>query len=441
MRKMYSLAVIMLALLILESCRKQDAGIVTQPEAVNYSSKVATEWMHTLQKIVQSENASPPVASRIYAYAAIGLYEAALPGMPGYQSLQGQIAGLSNIPDARMFSQLDHIASANEALYQIATKIFVTLKPENLKTIEDLHKKYTSEAYKRALSETVNSSADFGKMLAAAVLNRANNDNFSNTRSMQYIVPSAATNPAAWAPTGAVTIPLEPYWGELKCFAMENGAACTIKSTLPFSATQGSAFYTQAYEVYTTRLNLTEEQKAIANWWSDGSSQTATPPGHWVAIIDQLADRKHFDLGKAAEVYAMVNIAMADAFISCWDEKYKMNLLRPVTYIRNYIPGASNWSPLLNTPPFPEYPSGHSVASGAAGDILTRLLGNVAFTDSANTYLGYQPRSYNSFTQASDEAAISRLYGGIHYREAIESGVKQGREVSKVVLEKIHLKK
>jgi hypothetical protein len=440
-RKLYSLIVITAALLVLQSCRKQNDAIQVQPDAVNYSSKVATEWMHTIEKIVQSEGKNPPVASRIYAYEAIGLYESVVPGMQGYQSLQGQVPGLTNLPSARTFSKLDYISSANEALYQIALQIFVTLKPENAKAIEDLHAKYYNDAFRRVLSETVKSSADFGKMVSTAVLNRANNDNFANTRTLTYVVPSSTLNASYWSPTGPALAPLEPYWGQMKCFAMADGGACTIKSTIPFSTAPGSQFYNQANEVYATGLNLTAEQKAIANWWSDGSSQTATPPGHWVAIVDQIAERKNLDLGKAAETYAMVNIGMADAFISCWDEKYKMNLLRPVTYIRNYITGNTTWNSLLSTPPFPEYPSGHSVASGTASDILTRLLGNVAFTDSANVYLGYAPRSYNSFAEAADEAAISRLYGGIHYREAIENGLKQGKEVSKAVFDKIKLKR
>ncbi len=133
----------------------------------------------------------------------------------------------------------------------------------------------------------------------------------------------------------------------------------------------------------------------------------------------------------------MLNMGMADAFISCWDEKYKMNLLRPVSYIKTYKAGQSAWTSYIGTPPFPEYPSGHSIASGAAADILTRLYGNVAFTDSSNTGLGLAPHTYNSFTQAANEAAVSRMYGGIHFREAVENGLLQGKAVSKTLVQKI----
>jgi membrane-associated phospholipid phosphatase len=140
-------------------------------------------------------------------------------------------------------------------------------------------------------------------------------------------------------------------------------------------------------------------------------------------------------------MYALVNMGMADAFISCWEAKYKYNLLRPQTYIRNYISNATSWKPLIGTPPFPEYPSGHSVASGVAASILTSLFGNVAFTDNTNISVGIPARSYKSFTEAANEAAISRLYGGIHYREACENGVKQGELVASSVMKHIKLKR
>lgn len=427
--------------LLVAGCTKTDTLLPEVRPATNYTSDVATEWMSTLQGVVQDEGSNPPVASRIYAYAAIGLYESVLPSMSGYRSMQGQVPGLTSLPDSRLYGQLDAVASANEALFQVVSKIFPTLKAANKKRITDLHTKYYNAAFQKNHSDVVYNSVAFGNAVADAVMKRANTDGYADTRSRQYQVPSPLQNPSYWVPTGAVLAPLEPFWGSVKCFTMADAEACTVKSIIPFSTTPGSPFYLQAEEVRLTSLSLTEDQKNIAKWWSDGSSQTATPPGHWVNIIDQLSRRNGYNLGKAAELYAMVNVAMADAFISCWDEKFKMNLLRPVSYIRTYIPQGANWTPLLATPPFPEYPSGHSVASAAASNILTHLLGNIAFTDSANIHLSLPPRSYNSFTQAAEEAAISRLYGGIHFREAIVSGSLQGKEVARVVVETLKLKK
>ncbi|MDB5192873.1 MAG: phosphatase family protein, partial [Segetibacter sp.] len=260
------------------------------------------------------------------------------------------------------------------------------------------------------------------------------------TRSMSYTAPSPLLNPANWMPTGAATNPLEPYWGKVKCFAMATSAACTIPSSVPFSTVPGSGFHNMATEVYNTVKNLTTEQRNIALWWADDAGATSTPPGHWVSIIGQVVNTKNIGLGKASEAYALVTMSMADAFISCWDAKYQYNLLRPVSYIKQHIAGGNTWSTVLNTPPFPEYPSGHSVASGAAADVLTALFGNIAFTDQTGASLGYASRSYTSFHHAAQEAALSRLYGGIHYREAIDNGLVQGKEVAKAVFNKIKMK-
>jgi hypothetical protein len=144
-------------------------------------------------------------------------------------------------------------------------------------------------------------------------------------------------------------------------------------------------------------------------------------------------------LSVAAEAYAKVGIGVADAFISCWWTKYNYNYIRPVSCIRALI--ASSWLPFVVTPPFPEYTSGHSVQSGATAEILTDIFGaNYAFTDHTHDALGFVPRTFDSFYDAADEAAISRLYGGIHFRSAIDLGVAQGICVGQQVLANLHFK-
>jgi hypothetical protein len=194
-------------------------------------------------------------------------------------------------------------------------------------------------------------------------------------------------------------------------------------------------------EVLTTVNNRTVEQSNIRLWWSDATG-TQTPAGHWLGMLQYIIRQKGYKLDKAAELYAMTAIASADAFIACWDCKYRYNYLRPETYIHTYFPGQAVWSTgqFDITPPFPEYPSGHSVCSGACAEILTSLLGTVSFTDSINVNLGYVPRSFASFDAAAQEAAISRLYGGIHYRDAIESGLNMGKLVAQNLAAHVHLK-
>ena len=145
------------------------------------------------------------------------------------------------------------------------------------------------------------------------------------------------------------------------------------------------------------------------------------------------------DYMKTAAAYALTAISLADGFISCWDEKYRSNLIRPETLINQHID--DSWQPILQTPPFPEYTSGHSVVSGAASTALTILFGDdFAFTDDTEVPYGLPIRSYTSFNQAAAEAAISRMYGGIHYRSAVDLGLTQGRSIGQWVTQNVKMK-
>src|SRR5258708_39241550 len=191
-------------------------------------------------------------------------------------------------------------------------------------------------------------------------------------------------------------------------------------------------------EVKTTRDNLTEEQKAIAKFWVDTPGITGTPAGHWVSIENQLVSQLHRRLDRAAAMYALVGVALGEAFISCWGLKYQITLIRPETYIKRSF--RRSWAPYIQTPPFPEYPSGHSVASAAAAEVLTSLFGTVAFKDNTHKLHNMPPRYFTSFEAAANEAAISRLYGGIHYRPGIENGLRQGRCGGATAVSRIQLR-
>ena len=236
-----------------------------------------------------------------------------------------------------------------------------------------------------------------------------------------------------WVPTPpSFLTALQPFWGGNRCFAIGSGAARAPGDHPPYSEASGSAFRREAREVYDTVNALTSEQAAIARFWSDDPGATATPPGHSVSIATQVLRRERSSLAEAAETYARVGMAVSDAFVSCWFQKYRYNLLRPVTYARAQFD--ADWLPLLVTPPFPEYPSGHSVQSGAAFQVLTDLFGRqYGFVDRTHDELGFAPRHFRSFLEAADEAAVSRLYGGIHFRAAIENGLAQGRHIGRAV--------
>ena len=233
--------------------------------------------------------------------------------------------------------------------------------------------------------------------------------------------------------------PIEPYWGTLRPLALFYPEACNLPLNVPFSEDPDSTFYAQALEVKTVGDRLTEEQKEIGRYWIDTPGETGAPSGHWVSIQNQIVEQLDMNLQQAAGMYVQVNMALADAFISAWVLKYEVMLLRPETYIQTYI--QRNWQPYLSSPAFPEYPSGHSVVSGAASEVLTFLLGQVAFTDRTHIIYDHEPlqRSFTSFEHAEQEAAFSRMYGGIHYRVAIENGVRQGRCVGQQVIDNIRL--
>lgn len=188
--------------------------------------------------------------------------------------------------------------------------------------------------------------------------------------------------------------------------------------------------------VYDSTRDLSEEKKQIALFWDDSPGKTGTPAGHWVGIMSNVAEQLRPDIYQAAEAYVLLSIAVADAFISCWEEKYRSNVVRPVTYIHRVID--PNWDAFLVTPPFPEYPSGHSVQSAAAATVLTSVFGDgVGFVDDVHLNIGQPARRFASFRAAANEAAISRLYGGIHYPMAIEHGITQGNCVGRKVLEQV----
>jgi PAP2 superfamily len=194
-----------------------------------------------------------------------------------------------------------------------------------------------------------------------------------------------------------------------------------------------------AQEVYTTNVYLTEEQRTIAHYWADVSGTTGTPPGHWIAIVGQIARSDDLSLMAAAEGYVRVGLAVADAFISCWHTKYTYNLLRPETYITRLIDPA--WLPLLITPGFPAYTSGHATQSGAAATVLTAMFGRKAFTDTLHQDHDLEPRleprRFGSFDKAAAEAARSRLYGGIHYWFDNHYGLAQGRCIGQAIVDRV----
>ncbi|MFN0150169.1 MAG: vanadium-dependent haloperoxidase [bacterium] len=407
------------------------------PPAGASSSEVPRAWFDlylTLTK--QTAGFTPPVASRAFGYAGVALYEALVPGMPGHQTLAGQLNDLNSLPEPEAGSDYDWPTVANSVLASMARHLYPTATVANLEAITNLEAQFSDPRPAGVSEATFERSTTRGRVIADAIfiwsLSDGGHEGYLRNFPASYVPP---VGPGLWEPTprpgGLPPLPaLQPYWGANRPFVLAAGGnpnvVCEPAAPTAFSTDTNSQCFAEAIEVYAAVNNITAEEEAIARFWSDDAGTTPTPPGHSISILTQVLVMENASLATAAEAYAKVGIAVADAFISCWSAKYQFNLLRPITYINQHIDTA--WAPLLATPPFPEHTSGHSVQSGAAFGVMEELFGaSYAFVDHTHDARGLPAHSFASFDAAASEAAISRLYGGIHFRPAIEAGITQGR--------------
>lgn len=409
----------------------------------NYSGEIAIDWFELQLELAQTTPGfSPPVVSRAFAYSGITLYEAVAPGMEDHQSLAGQVNGLGELPQPIAGVEYDWRVVANTALYEIVHYMYFNTSEENFAKMETLYEQWHTTLEAEVEPAVMEASLTQGRVVANAILVWSLSDggyqgqltNFDET-----YVP--VTGEGLWVstprPNGDPLPALQPYWGDNRTFVINKDDECLLEPPPEYSEEEGTVFYQEALEVYETVNNLTEEQNEIALFWADDPGATATPPGHSTSITNQVLRQENATLEEAAVAYAAIGISQADAFILGWYYKYHYNLIRPITYIQNVIDPSWNTPEISDpvvTPPFPEYPSGHSVQSGAAAQVLTDLFGdNYVFTDHTHDALGFEPRTFESFYAFADEAAISRLYGGIHFRAAIELGVDNGKCIGEVV--------
>ena len=402
------------------------------PPASAYGAEVPAAWFDVALELVRSTPGySPPVASRAFGYAGVALHEALAPGLPEGRSLAGRLNGLTPLP--RPSDLAYHWPTvANSALARILRALFPTAPARNVEAVEALERTYSAQARALLPLGVYRRSVKRGADVAVHVFDWSKSDGGHEGFRDNFPPYTPPAGPALWTPTPPGFLPaLQPYWGLNRPFVLASGAACSPRPPLPYSERPSSTFYAECNECYLATTHLTPQQEAIARFWSDDPGATPTPPGHSVSILTQVVRALELPLDRAAEAYARVGIAVADAFIACWNAKYRYNLLRPVTYIRRVIDPA--WTPLLITPPFPEFTSGHSVQSAAAAQVLTDLFGPLPFTDRSHESRGLGARSFGSFAEAAEEAAISRLYGGIHFRAAIERGLEQGYCIGRAV--------
>ncbi len=447
-------------------------------------------WTATHYALARAERLSPVNASRVSVYAAIALYEGWAAFSDSLRTLAGQLNGLDSLPKPQRGQRYDPASVAVEAQTTVLLQLFREGFASTGVAIRALHDSLLGARVAQGVSRAIQArSQEYGDTLGKALLSWAAKDRYLETRTMSYTLPQG---PGYWVPTATeaeyrsqnlsaeqdlvqfdnptaaarpgvigdrsltvnrpkrmgttlvpginVTQPLEPHWGELRPFALQSADSCQAVPPMPFSTDKHSPFYAQVDSTYQIGRHLTPEQAQIGYFWADNPGESGTPSGHWLGIISQLALQRGLSPERAVEVYALAAIGMADAFIVCWRLKYQTDLIRPVTYIQRYID--PKWHPLLLTPPFPEFASGHAIQSRATAEILTTLLGDGhGFDDATHIPLGHPVRHFASFVEAAEQVGMSRVYGGIHYLMSYRIGEDQGRCIARSILARVRTRK
>ena len=434
---------LMFASLLLFSCNKEEKYAEISSEELHASlDKVTSIMVHDIF--------SPPVASRIYAYANVAAYEIVALSSSEYNSLAGQLNGLDSIPKPTATSHLNYRMAALIAHIEISQHLIFSEE----KMIQYKDSLYSN--WKNTNPQEFENSRAYAIEVIDHIKIWMDKDNYKQTRTMpKFTVHS--DDPGRWQPTPPSYMDgIEPHWDKIRPFFMDTASQFKPIPPPEFSMEQGSKFHDELMEVYAIKNKMVEdgdesEELQIAQFWDCNpyvsvtrghlmfATKKITPGGHWMGIAKIASKKAGADFEESVYVYTKTSLAIADGFISCWDEKYRSNLVRPETLITKYID--ENWTPVLQTPPFPEYSSGHSVISGAAAKALTDIFGeNFSFSDDTEVIYGLPIREFKSFSHAANEAAMSRMYGGIHFRSAVEVGIDQGAKLGDYLVNTLKMK-
>jgi hypothetical protein len=413
-------------------------------DAFSYSKTVKE-----LNEVVKFVGFAPIVASRNYAYANIAAYECIAAGYPKeYNSLAGQIHGLTTMPKPDAAKQIDFEFASILAFCKVGEA--VTFPEGSMKDYVDSVKKFAKD--QGMPSAMFDNSVAFADTVSKSILAWSKKDNYAQTRSAsRYTV---LDSPGRWVPTPpAYASALEPHWREIRTIVMDSANQFAPPPPIPFNITdKNGPYYKQVIAVKNAVDSLNPEQTHIAEFWDDlggklnvvGHIQFVTkkfsPPGHWMNIVGIAAQKAKANFRKTVAAYTLTSICMFDAFIQCWDEKFRSNMVRPETVINKYID--QDWRPYLQTPPFPEYTCGHSTVSAASAEALTKMFGdNFNYTDSSELEFGIANRSFTSFRQAAQENNMARFYGGIHFHPSCLVSNECGKKVGDFIVGKLKLEK
>jgi hypothetical protein len=430
-------------LVIAQSCKKS-----TEYKAYLNDPVLFSQTVHELNSVVMGNNFPPIVASRNYTYAAIAAYEVVAAGYPDkYNSLAGQIKDLKampkpagdkvNFPLAALLAYIkvgEAVTFPEGSMQQYRDSILAVARDKGLPSDE--------EAQSKAFADTV----------SKALIAWSKGDNYAKTRGAQkYTVMDV---PGRWVPTPPMYADAaEPNWKQIRPLVMDSATQFVPPAPIPFNMKDSSSeYYEQVKAVKEAGENLNKEQEHIALFWDDNpfklnvsghvmfSTKKFSPPGHWMGIVGIAAQKAKSDFAETVYAYAITAIASFDAFIQCWEAKYRYETVRPETVINKYLD--AEWRPLLQTPAFPEYTCGHSTVSSSAAEALSKVFGdNFSYTDSTEQEFGIENRSFKSFRHAAEENNLARFYGGIHFHPSCLVSTDYGKKVGQLVVSRLNMKK
>ena len=431
-------------LLIIASCNTKN-----DYEKIVHGPVLFSNTVHELNSVVMGNNFSPIVASRNYMYASVAAYEVIAAGYPDqYQSLEGQLHGLGAAPKPVPGKKVDFEFAALLAFSKLGEAV----------TFPEGSMSYYTDSLKNRVKDhgmpgdVYANSVAFADTVSAVILKWSKKDNYLQTRTFpRYTVMDV---PGRWVPTPpAYTSAMEPHWNKIRTLVLDSASEFIPPRPPAFNITDATSIYYQQVMLIKNAVDsLNEEQRHIADFWDDNpfklnvsghvmfGTKKFSPPGHWMSIVGIAAQKANFDFARTVYAYAIMAITQFDAFIQCWDEKFRSNTARPETVINKYID--QNWRPYLQTPPFPEYTCGHSTLSSANAEALTHVFGdNFSYTDTSELEFGIKSRSFKSFRDAAIENNWARFYGGIHFHNSCIVSTEYGRKVGDFVIARLKMKK
>jgi hypothetical protein len=433
---MYRIAAISI-LITFAGCRSEQK----QPE---FGNQQIAGVFTSMTEIMVHDITNPPLAARFFAYASLAGYEVMQQHNDKLPDMHGVLNDYPDLKRADSIKGYSYQLSALLAMMQTAGK----LQPSGPR-FNEYEKRFLDSLRNTGMDEElIIASKKYAAAVTAKILAYAKADGYN--RISNFPRYTSIEKEGYWYPTPpAFMAAVEPYFNTVRPFTLEKADMFKPEPPIVFSTDKNSEFFKMMLENYNDTLN--EDKRAIAGFWDCNpfavqdrghllmALKKISPGAHWMGITGIACEKAKKNFDQSLYIYTAVAIGLMDGFMCCWDEKFRSNRIRPETAIRKYID--TRWEPLLQTPPFPEYLSGHSVISSASATILTHYFGDdFSYTDSVEVNYGLPARSFKSFNHAAEEAGISRFYGGIHFTDAITRGMDQGKKVGDWVWTKLQNK-